>query len=96
MLTAHPGVFASRSVQTEVVIAVKSDIAGMPDVPDAPIRFGEFSADVLGVVLRRVVADDNLEIGVILSANTSDALAQTAGAIARRHADRNQGRRQTS
>jgi hypothetical protein len=53
---------ASRGIEAEIVISMKPDVSALSHVPDAIIVANQLAGDFRRVVIRTVIADQNLEI----------------------------------
>jgi RNA polymerase sigma-70 factor (ECF subfamily) len=79
-------VLAAGELDAAVVVAAEPELTLVEDDPEPRVRVA--GEDLLGVVRRLVVADEQLEVLVRLRERRFDRLGQPAGAVVRRHADR--------
>jgi hypothetical protein len=87
VVVPHADELAVGRIETEIMIAVEADVAIVLHVPNAIVPTHELAYHVHGVVFGAVVADDDLQVGVVLRKNRPQTLAQTLGAISSRNAN---------
>ena len=63
-----------RLIHAEVVISVQSNVVRLTHVSDARISVRGDATDLLGLVGRAIVTDEDLELRVVLSADVLKAL----------------------
>jgi hypothetical protein len=69
------------------MIAVETDVLGVPHVANPAVSGRHFARDISCVVVRRVIADHDLETPIVLPDNRIQRIAQASDAISRRDTD---------